>query len=341
MRCSLYLHTEAGPMHQKLFLILLLLLCFSDGYNQLVKTYGVVDAFVKSYPQKIENQARLDLFIRAINQKFPGDIDKVRGAFYWISENITYNYKAVNDNSIRQNDITKLIQSGQALCSGYSNLMEYFCRKFGIECVTINGTGRSLYSDIILNPNKLESDHSWNAIKINGEWKLIDATWGSGYTDYSTGEYHKSRNEKYFLAVPETFVYKHLPLNPQWQLLDTIVSAQTFCNWPFIDEGYFTNDISKVYPFQLFIDKKVGDTVQFKFTSAKELNYISFESLDNTVSEMGILNKSGNNYSYTFRPKKIGEFDIRVSVFNMGIRNGLGSVTFTPALIYRLRVKSK
>lgn len=328
-------------MYQKVFLLFLFMLYFTDGYNQPVKSYEVVDVFVKNYPHKIKNQQGLDLFIEAVNKKFTTDVDRIRAAFYWISENIGYNYKAVNDSSIRQNNITSLIQSGQALCGGYANLMEYFCLKFGVECVTINGTGRSLYSDIVLNPGKLSSDHSWNAVKINGEWKLIDATWGSGHTDYSTGEYRKSRNEKYFLAAPEIFVYKHFPLKPGWQLLDTVVSTSTFCNWPFIDEGYFANELSKVYPFHLYIDKRVGDTVQFKFSSSKELNYISFQSLDNTVNEMGFLNKSGNNYSYIFRPKKTGEFDLRVSVFYMDMRNGRGSITYSPALIYRLRVKSK
>lgn len=328
-------------MYKKVFLVFLSFTLFATGFNQSVKKYTEADAFVKNYPAKVTNQAGLDIFIDAVNKKFTTDIDKVRAAFYWISENIGYNYKAVSDNSIRQNDITALIQSGKALCSGYSNLMEYFCRKFGIECITVNGTGRSLYSDIILNPDKLPSDHSWNAVKLNGEWKLIDATWGSGYTDYSTGQYHKSRNEKYFLATPETFVYKHFPLKPEWQLLDTAISANTFCNWPFVDEGFFANELSKVSPFHLYIDKRVGDTVQFKFYSTKDLNYISFQSLDNTVTEMGLLKKSGNNYSYIFRPKKTGDFDLRVSVFFMDMRNGRGSVIYSPALIYRLRVKSK
>lgn len=315
--------------------VILFLGSAAAGQNNL---YARVDEFVKIYPVTINNQQDLDKFIDAVNKRFTADADKVRAAFYWISENISYNYQAVNDRTYRSKDITMLIQSGQALCSGYSNLMEYCCHKFGIDCVTINGTGRSLYTDIILDPQRLSNDHSWNAVKINGQWKLLDATWGSGYTDYATGVYHKSRNEKYFLSDPSFFIYKHLPVKPEWQLLDTTVSATRFCNWPFIDEGYFTNNLSAVYPFQLRIDRKAGDTIVFKFYTDKELTHVAIESLDNQLVERGYLTKNRNYYSYVFRPKKPGEFDIRVSLFYLDEKSRYSTVTYSPALIYHLNI---
>lgn len=318
-------------------LILPAVIAFSQQDNKYFKA----DEFVKNYPQKITNQQDLDRFIDAVNKQFSSPTDKVRTAFYWISENIGYSYKGATDRNYKAKDITALIQSGEALCSGYANLMEYFCKKFGVECVTIDGAGRSLYTDVVLNPQKLISDHSWNAVKLNGQWKLVDATWGSGYTDYASGQYHKSRNEKYFLGDPSFFIYKHLPLKPEWQLLDSAVSATQFCNWPFIDEGYTASNITKVYPFQLYIDKKVGDTVQFKIYTNKQFSHIALESLDNQVVERERLNTGNGYYSYTFRPTKVGEFDLRVSLFNVDEKARYSYVTYTPALIYRLRVKSK
>jgi transglutaminase/protease-like cytokinesis protein 3 len=326
---------------KKLFSTLIFLFLFLPVFSQQENKYQQVDAFVKNYPEKIINQQSLDMFIDGINKNFTADTDKVRAAFYWITENITYNDNQTEIRGKRAKDITTMLQTGEAICSGYSSLMEYFCKKLAVECVSIDGTGRSLYTDIVLNPEKLSNDHAWNAVKLNGEWKLIDATWGSGYTDYSTGTYHKSRNEKYFLADPSVFIYKHLPVKPQWQLLDTAINAYEFCNWPFIDEGFFSNNIAAVYPFQLNIDKKAGDTVQFKFYTTKEVSHVALESLDNQLVEKGKLFKGKNYYSYTFRPKKTGEFDLRVSLFNLDEKARYSYVTYTPALIYRLRVKSK
>ncbi|MBI1779758.1 MAG: hypothetical protein HYR66_00005, partial [Sphingobacteriales bacterium] len=177
--------------------------------------------------------------------------------------------------------------------------------------------------------------------KLNGQWKLIDATWGSGYTDYASGQCHKSRNEQYFLGDPAFFIYKHLPIKPEWQLLDSAITANQFCNWPFVDEGYTVNNITKVYPFQLYIDRKAGDTVQFKFYTSKQFSHIALESLDNQVVERERLNAGNGYYSYTFRPKKAGEYDLRVSLFYIDEKARYSYVTYTPALIYRLRVKPK
>ncbi|MBI1780812.1 MAG: hypothetical protein HYR66_05525, partial [Sphingobacteriales bacterium] len=139
-------------MRQILITVYILVSLIFTAQSQQENKYFRVDEFVKNYPQRINNQQDLDRFIEAVNKQFSSPTDKVRAAFYWISENISYNYKAVNDRSYRTKDITSLIQSGEALCSGYANLMEYFCKKFGVECVTIDGTGRSLYSDVVLNP---------------------------------------------------------------------------------------------------------------------------------------------------------------------------------------------
>jgi hypothetical protein len=328
-------------MMRQLFIVLLFLLDFGQIRAQSVAGYSRVDAFVKNYSIKIANQSELDEFIDVVMNNFSDDTERLRAAFYWISENIRYNYKAVTESRFQQPTINALLQSGQAICSGYANLMEYFCKKFKIECVTIDGTGRSLYTDIVLDPQKLSIDHSWNAVKVNGQWKLIDATWGSGYTDYATGNYHQWRNDKYFLADPTTFIYKHFPKQASWQLLDTLVTASQFCNYPFVDEGYFTNQLQKVIPFHLYLDRKVGDTLTFQFFTPKELNYVALESLDNKIIERGRLTSTKTGYTYTFRPKKEGEYDLRVSLFYIDEKARSGYVTYSPALIYRLRVNSK
>ncbi|HET9056868.1 MAG TPA: transglutaminase domain-containing protein [Chitinophagaceae bacterium] len=323
--------------------ILLLIFCCNIIIvnSQTTNKYDVVDRYVKNYSLKIINKEGLDRLIDTINKKFFHDIDKVRAAFYWITENIGYNDNAATNKDYQYNNLDALLQTGKALCGGYANLIEYFCRGFEVECVTINGTGRSLYSDIILNPESLSINHSWNAVKLDGVWRLLDATWGSGYTNYKTGEYHKSRNENYFLADPQTFIYNHLPQKPEWQLLNGLVSATRFCDWPYIDEGYFTNQIFKVYPFQLYIDRKVGDTVQFKFFTNKQLSHIALESPDSKLIERGRLSVNSNFYSYTYRTTRNGEFDLRVSLFYLDEGRHTGYVTYTPTLIYRLRVNPK
>ncbi|GIY00407.1 TGc domain-containing protein [Caerostris extrusa] len=39
--------------------------------------------------------------------------------------------------------------------------------------------------------------HAWNAVFIFGAWRLIDVTWGTGYTDH-TGKFQRKLNEHFF-----------------------------------------------------------------------------------------------------------------------------------------------
>ena len=53
---------------------------------------------------------------------------------------------------------------GLAVCEGYSKALDLLCYLSGIECLCINGTGNG-------------GAHSWNKVKIDGQWYNIDVTW--------------------------------------------------------------------------------------------------------------------------------------------------------------------
>jgi hypothetical protein len=92
--------------------------------------------------------------------------------------------------------------------------------------------------------------HAWNVVEIDGEWKLIDATWGTGYIKarkqvlkkilfklfripYATRyRFIHKPNYKYFCPDPEVFVKDHLPSTPAWQLLDCSVPIDSFQRTP-------------------------------------------------------------------------------------------------------------
>ena len=46
-----------------------------------------------------------------------------------------------------------------------------------IECVIIDGYGKTAQNPIDTHSTP---NHSWNAVKLNGDWFLCDATWSAG-----------------------------------------------------------------------------------------------------------------------------------------------------------------
>ena len=69
--------------------------------------------------------------------------------------------------------VKELLEYGIAVCGGYTHLVSYLCLICGIPNVELSGT-----------------DHSWNLVFVDGEWKMLDVTW-----DDTTGQ-----PMKYFLV---------------------------------------------------------------------------------------------------------------------------------------------
>ena len=63
----------------------------------------------------------------------------------------------------------ELLEYGIAVCGGYTHLVSYLCLFCGIPNVELTGT-----------------DHAWNLVYVDGEWKMLDVTW-----DDTTGQPHK------------------------------------------------------------------------------------------------------------------------------------------------------
>src|SRR5690606_11087438 len=111
-----------------------------------------------------------------------------------------------------------------AICFGYAQLFQKMCALADIKSAVVNGYGKGTVSASL--PME-EPNHSWNAVRIDGRWYLLDATWGSS-TQSRENEFVQISNDDYFLIPPEKFVLTHLPGNAMWQLLGNPVSMKTF-----------------------------------------------------------------------------------------------------------------
>ncbi len=72
---------------------------------------------------------------------------------------------------------------GDVVCEGYADAFLLLCQRVGLECIYIVGEGTN-YVDAAGDPYFTgESNHAWNAIKLDGGWYAVDVTWDDeGYT---------------------------------------------------------------------------------------------------------------------------------------------------------------
>lgn len=163
----------------------------------------------------LKNNARftsLDSLSSFVRLTFRKDEEKARAIFYWITSSISYatdlmyTYQYEPDNS-RLASLS--FENRKAVCSGYAALADTLCRMSGLESFIVGGSTRQSFFPTVVG-------HAWNAVKCDGQWKLMDVTWGSGFLNGRN--FVRRREEKYFLPDPARLARTHLPFDPIWQM---------------------------------------------------------------------------------------------------------------------------
>ena len=68
----------------------------------------------------------------------------------------------------------KTFETKSGICQNFARLLTAMCRAVGIptRCVTGVAAFNGVTQDAV------NSGHEWNEVYIDGEWHLVDATWG-------------------------------------------------------------------------------------------------------------------------------------------------------------------
>lgn len=218
------------------------------------------------------------------------ELEKVRSIFYWITDNISYNtlrfqrphvtYFDDGFESMRDNDSVLqplddrvaevVLKRRYALCDGYARLFKSLCDHAGIQAVVIAGYARTNFGS-----NQFRCNHKWNAVMIDSNWYLLDATWASGYLSFSGNTFTKSYNDNYFLASPKSFINDHYPDDIRWTLLNNPPEQPEFKRSPF-KQPDFNYRIAAYWPAKGVIDAVVGDTltITLQTTDDKKTLYL-------------------------------------------------------------------
>lgn len=105
----------------------------------------------------------------------------------------------------------------------------FIFRYANISCVVIRGYVKgSLYKIGQPITNRLLGE--WNAVFVDGSWRLLDPFWGACAKD-PDGEISSDTSENWFLFTePRQFLYSHYPETPEWQLVDKPITLQEFAD---------------------------------------------------------------------------------------------------------------
>lgn len=212
----------------------------TDNYHLLAtRDFTRIDQKAKSIKYTGNSVDELSLIL---SQYANDEAEKARIIYSWITHNISYDVKALNDlfNNNIYPDVTAetVLNTRTTICSGYANLYQQIAKKMGIKSVIILGYAKGVNYIVGLDNNV---NHSWNGVKIDGNWYLIDATWGAGTVNNNA--FNTQFNPFYFAPNPQEFIYTHFPENSKWQLLNPIVSRSQFDSLANVSSTLFEHDI--------------------------------------------------------------------------------------------------
>ena len=162
----------------------------------------------------------------AITKDARSDNDKVLAIYKWITSNISY------DNELRlspklqkefytseENVLKKVLERKMALCGGYAFLFKSLCENVGISAEVVHGFTKD-YSRKL--KKSKQPSHTWSAVKLNGQWQLLDITWAISYGG-------KNKPDNYwYLTKPADFILSHYPEDRKWTLLGNAISFSEF-----------------------------------------------------------------------------------------------------------------
>jgi hypothetical protein len=214
-----------------------------------------------------DQAADLETLVAYLTARMGSDREKVRAIYRWIGANIDYDVNLlarIREGGGRNRSADETFTMRSAVCGGYANLFRRMAELAGLKAVYLSGP--SLTFDGVVG-------HAWNAVMIDGKWRLLDATWAAGYVEDAkteNGKFIRKFTDIYFLTPAEHFIYTHFPEDPQWQLLEEKINKEQFMAYAkpsvhFFVQGFDIQGLSHQ-------DRHVhaAEKVEFKLTGPPE-----------------------------------------------------------------------
>ena len=299
--------------------ILFLFSFFFAAAQKPKANYAAIDWYVGSV-----QDSSLDSLAVKLTTPYTTDLEKARAIYSWICQNIRYNVDIYRPVYFRARYIPepidttsewksademyaqKVLRRRVAVCEGYSRLFKVLCQYAGVEAVVLNGYVRTTTDR---SAERFKTNHTWNAVRLDSTWHLVDATWGAGYVTYAD-EFVQHQNDYYFLTPPDQLIQDHYPEDLRWTLLPEPPTLAEFRKMPFKSKSYLKYGIQAYTPSKGIVEAEIGDTLSFSISlrDVKRSKSTSSDPFRDTASVLlspfsaflKPLTETGENVYYSF-----------------------------------------
>lgn len=295
-----------------------------------INQYEEIDAHARECPDALE--VDVTTLASYLGSRATSDIEKARAIYVWLTDNVSYDDDAFNSGEYGAYNPEGLLSSRKAVCEGFSNLYQALGEEMGLNIRKVSGYAKGFgYAP---GRNFERSNHAWNAIEIDGVWKLFDATWGQGNGTAVNGKLvSKKEFDPYWFNIdPYEAIFNHFPQDTHYTFITPKITLSQYQQFPFVDKSYFAYgfDGKQVYEAILF-------DPQVEFPKCFHVN--PYARVIN-APEFGVLEK-GQTYTFEwFVPEgiKMALIDSENEWTFFEKKNGRFSLDFIPAMTGNLKV---
>jgi hypothetical protein len=166
--------------------------------------WAELDNHAMRAPKSVELDA--DQLVAYLIKPAKTDEQKARVIYRWLTSRFTYDVASFQARNYKRQTLDQLLISRSGVCDGYAVAFHELGKKAGLTTRLIEGRAKGGSNGEQFADN--QANHAWNMILINGQWKVIDATWGAGHVDDKAG-YQAKLDDFYFMAPVESLLLSH------------------------------------------------------------------------------------------------------------------------------------
>lgn len=207
--------------------VFILFLCFGfSSFAQIGAVIGNTNRHKEHIAKKYKPAFSTLKLANAITKDATTEKEKVFAIYKWITSNISYDNELRLSSKLQkefytseENVMKKVLERKMALCGGYAFLFKSLCENVGVSAEVVHGFTKDYSGKIQKNK---QPTHTWNAVKLNGQWQLLDITWAISYGNKN------GPDDYWFLTKPANFILSHYPEDRKWILLGNPISLSEF-----------------------------------------------------------------------------------------------------------------
>lgn len=172
---------------------------------------------------------------------------RIKALHDYVINRVTYDLDVLSTGIRPSQDADTVFSTKKGVCEGYARLFSALGRAIGIEVVYIEGGIRKDLAPLEVIPltsriSDLNYDwtrHAWNAVKIEGNWQLVDTTWDDTNLPSSMD---------YLMPSPKIMIISHFPDESKWQLLHNPKSKNSFEKQAILTPQFFREGLEIISP---------------------------------------------------------------------------------------------